>query len=143
MTLDATDPTTGPVPATTETATTEPAATVPLRVSDAALESVLASRAEEADAETLALRVAITGTKGREYTYDLSFASPGEVADDDLVYEVGALRVAVAADSVDRLAGAELDLPRAPGQGGLVIRNPNTPDPFEGIDSELVGDLTD
>ncbi len=51
--------------------------------------------------------------------------------------------MAVEQGSVERLAGAELDLPRNAAQGGLVIRNPNTPDPFEGIDIELEGDLPD
>jgi len=149
MTLDATEPAPTAVPPEAEPGETVPpetgteVAAVPLRVSDAALETVLGIRAEEPDAEALALRVAITGSKGREYTYDLSFASTDEVAADDVVFEVGALRVAVAADSVDRLRGAELDLPRTAGQGGLVIRNPNTPDPFEGIAIELTGELPD
>jgi Fe/S biogenesis protein NfuA len=113
----------------------------PMAVTDAALETVLGIRADEDDAEDLSLRVEITGSRGREYTYDLSFASPEEVAEGHVLYRVGALRVAVEQGSVDRLRGAELDLPRAAGQGGLVIRNPNTPDPFEGIDIELTGEL--
>lgn len=42
-------------------------------------------------------------------------------------------------DSVDSLWGATLDLPAAAGQGGLVIRNPNRPDPLAGLDIELSG----
>jgi Fe/S biogenesis protein NfuA len=115
----------------------------PLRISDAAMDTVIGVRAEEDDAETLSLRVEITGSKGREYTYDLSFASEDEVASGHLRYKVGELAVAIEEGSVDRLDGAELDLPRNAGQGGLVIRNPNTPDPFEGIDIELSGELPD
>lgn len=115
----------------------------PLAITEAALEAVVGIRSEEEDPEGLLLRVAITGSSGREYTYDLSFATDSEVAEGHVTYEVDSLRVAVESDSVDRLAGAELDVPRNAAQGGLVIRNPNTPDPFEGIDIELSGELPD
>ncbi|MGI9579174.1 MAG: NifU family protein [Microthrixaceae bacterium] len=114
-----------------------------LKVSEAALETVLGIRDQEPDAATLALRVEITGSSGREYTYDLSFAAPDEVAEGHLLYTEGDLALAIEEDSVQRLIGSELDLPRSAGQGGLVIRNPNTPDPFEGIDIELTGELPD
>ncbi|MCP4435506.1 MAG: hypothetical protein GY812_08430 [Actinomycetia bacterium] len=117
--------------------------TQPLGISDAALETVLGIRNQEDDADNLWLRVEITGSKGREYTYDLSFATADEVDNDHVKWSVGELSVAVEQGSVERLAGAELDLPRNAAQGGLVIRNPNTPDPFEGIDIELEGDLPD
>ena len=128
-----------------EGADTEPneASGAILRVSDAALETVLGIRNAEDDAESLSLRVEITGINGREYTYDLSFATPDEVAAGHVSESTGDLVVAIEQGSVDRLRGAELDLPRNAGQGGLVIRNPNTPDPFEGIDIELSGDLPD
>jgi Fe/S biogenesis protein NfuA len=122
---------------------TTPAGEGPMRVTEAALGTVVGIRDEEPDAATLSLRVEITGTRGREYVYDLSFASPEEVAEGHLLYEVDGLRVAIELGSVERLRGAELDLPRAAGQGGLVIRNPNTPDPFEGIDIELTGDVAE
>lgn len=112
-----------------------------LRVTDDALETVLGIRDQEPDADTLSLRVEITGSSGREYTYDLSFAAPDEVAEGHVTYNVGALTLSIEQGSVERLRGAELDLPRASGQGGLVIRNPNTPDPFEGLDIELSGEL--
>ena len=112
-----------------------------MTVTEAALETVQGIRDEEADGDTLALRVEITGSKGSEYAYDLSFAAPEEVAEGHEKYEVLGLPVAIETGSVDRLRGAQLDLPRVEGQGGLVIRNPNTPDPFEGIDVELTGEL--
>jgi Fe/S biogenesis protein NfuA len=116
---------------------------VVLTVSDAALDTVLGIRAGEDDPDGLALRVAITGTKGTEYTYDLSFDELGALADDHHTYEVGGLTLAIPTDSVDRLRGAELDLPRVAGQGGLVIRNPNRADPLAGIELELTGDLAE
>lgn len=112
-----------------------------MTVTDDAMATVLGIRDQEDDPQGLALRVEITGSKGAEFAYDLSFEELTAAADDDLVYEVGDLRVMIPAASVDRLRGAELDLPRASSQGGLVIRNPNRPDPLAGIDVELTGEL--
>jgi Fe/S biogenesis protein NfuA len=115
--------------------------TEPLAVSDAALVSVQEIRDQEDDADDLVLRIEITGTRGREYVYDLSFATADEVAEGHLNYSVGDLRVAIEAGSAERLEGAELDMPANAGQGGLVIRNPNTPDPFAGMSIDLEGEL--
>ena len=46
---------------------------VPLRVSDSALIQVMSILSAEDDPESLGLRVAVTGTRGVEYAYDLSF----------------------------------------------------------------------
>ncbi|MFV0317818.1 MAG: NifU family protein [Microthrixaceae bacterium] len=115
----------------------------PLAITTTALETVLGIRAEEDDAESLSLRIEITGSQGREYTYDLSFATEDEVSEGHLRYVVGDLKVAIEAESVERLRGAELDVPRNAAQGGLVIRNPNVPDPLAGIDIELTGELSE
>ncbi len=137
--------------------TTEPAATaateakesdalakaVPLRVSDVALTQVLAILAGEDDPESLALRVEVTGVKGVEYTYDLAFEERSLAEPDDLVYQQGELVVMIPVDSVDPLWGATLDVPSAAGQSGLVIRNPNRPDPLTQFDVELSGTVTE
>ena len=116
---------------------------VVLSVSDAAMETVLGIRAEEPDPSALGLRVEVTGANGTEYTYDLSFEELANVGDDHLTYQVGDLTVAVPHDSVDKLRGAELDLPRSAGQGGLVIRNPNRANPLAGVEVELTGDIAE
>ena len=116
---------------------------VPLRVSESALAQVLSILAAEDDPDSLGLRVAVTGTNGVEYAYDLAFEERAEAADDDLVYNQGDLVVMVPADSVDPLWGATLDLPSAEGQGGLVIRNPNRPDPMGIGEVELSGTVTE
>ena len=116
---------------------------VPLRITDDALAQVLSILEAEDDPEALGLRVAVTGTRGPEYAYDLSFEERAEAADDDLVYQQGDLVVMVPADSVDPLWGATLDLPSTAGQGGLVIRNPNRPDPLSGLDIELSGTVAE
>jgi len=128
----------------TPTTTQEPdSSEVVLAVTDAALDSVLSIRAQEPDPSALALRVEVTGARGTEFTYDLSFEELDAVSDDHLRYTVGELTVVIPNGSVDRLRGAELDLPRAAGQGGLVIRNPNRPDPLAGVELELSGDVAE
>lgn len=116
--------------------------TAPLTVSEDALGVVLEVRASEPDPVNTALRVAITGANMTEFSYALDLVSLDEAADDDLVYtqgEQGELSVIVPLDSAESLNGASLDVP-ASGQG-LVIKNPNTPDPLAGLDLKLEGDL--
>ena len=86
---------------------------VPLRVSDSALVQVMSILEAEDDPDALGLRVAVTGTRGVEYAYDLSFEEQVEAQDDDLIYHQGDLVVMIPADSVDALWGATLDLPSA------------------------------
>ena len=138
MSVEATTPA-----GTVESATAETESDVVLAVTEAALESVLAIRAEEPDPAALALRVEITGSRGTEYTYDLSFEDLSAVGDDHVRYLVGELAVAIPEASVENLRGAELDLPRTAGQGGLVIRNPNRPNPLAGVELELSGDIAE
>jgi Fe/S biogenesis protein NfuA len=136
--------TTDPAPTEAGDAASAPSGkAVPLRVSEAALSQVLSILAAEDDPESLGLRVGVTGVNGVEYAYDLSFEELSTAADDDLVYEQGDLVVTIPADSVDALWGATLDLPSTPGQGGLVIRNPNRPDPMADFDIELTGTVAE
>ena len=115
-----------------------------LIVTDAARATVFDIRSQEEDAESLGLRVEVTGVSGIDYTYDLSLEPIAESADDDHVHESGGLTVVIPAESVDKLMGATLDLPSTPGQGGLVLRNPNRPNPLGDVGQlELTGDLAD
>jgi len=115
-----------------------------LEVAEAAIEQVLKLRAAEDDGDTLGLRVEITGTAGVEFTYDLSFdpVADADVAAGDSLTHQGELPVIVPAASIDRLRGATLDLPRNANEG-LVMRNPNRPNPLAGIELELSGDVSE
>lgn len=106
-----------------------------------ALVKIIDVRDNEDDPESLVLRIAVTGVNGIEYAYDLSFEPRAELVGEHLVYAVGDLEVVVPVDSADALTGATLDIPSNPTQGGLVIRNPNRPNPLEGRKLELTGDL--
>ena len=118
-------------------------ASQPLTVTEAALAVVLDVRAGEDDPANTALRVSITGSNMTDFTYALDLISVDEQADDDLVYPQGShgeLTMIVPSQSVKNMTGATLDV-AAVGSGGLVIRNPNPPDPLAGFDIELEGEL--
>lgn len=131
--------------ADTETITSPFATELPvIEITPAALETVLGIRAEEDEPDELGLRIEITGSRGSEYTYDLSFDElSNAVEDDQLIEAEGGVTVIVPAATVERLRGSVLDLPRTAGQGGLVIRNPNRPDPLAGIELDLEGTIAE
>jgi Fe/S biogenesis protein NfuA len=138
MTVDA-DPTTD-----TETESDLDTGPVPvLVVTPEALERVLEIRDAEDDPGSLCLRVEINGVSGAEYAYDLAFEAVADADAEDDISVQGGLSVVVAADSVERMRGSTLDVPRNPGQAGLVIRNPNRPNPLAGKDIVLTGDVPD
>ena len=115
-----------------------------LIVTDAARTAIFDIRSREDDAESLGLRVEVTGMAGVDYTYDLALEPVAEAAADDWVHRGDGLAVIVPASSVDQLRGATLDLPNVAGQGGLVIRNPNRPNPLGDMDAlDLTGDIAD
>lgn len=110
-----------------------------LTVTEVAVTKILELREAEDDPAGLALRVAVTGIRGPEYTYDLTFEPVADRDDTDIVYEQQGLPVMIPADSMDALSGATLDMPGVDGQGGLVLRNPNRPDPLAGVELDLSG----
>jgi len=112
-------------------------------ITDDALARIAEVRSSEDDPDSLVLRMAINGVNGVEYAYDLSFEDRADAQPADVIYTVGDLAVVVPSDSVDKLRGATLDVPSHAGQGGLVIRNPNRPNPLAGANLELTGDLAE
>lgn len=115
-----------------------------LVVSEAALEKVMEVRDAEDDAESLCLRVEIIGVNGVDFTYDLGFEPIDTLEGEHRIYTQRDLTIAIPVGTIDRLLGATLDLPANPAQGGLVIRNPNRPDPMAGVkDLVLTGDIAE
>ncbi len=115
-----------------------------LAVSGEALATVLEVRASEDDPAGTALRVEITGSNMTEYQYALELTAVSDAADDDSVYtqgDHGELTVIIPANSIENMQGSVLDVPANAGAGGLVIRNPNQPNPLAGLDLELEGEL--
>jgi len=111
-------------------------------VTPEAIERILELRQQEDDPPGLALRVEVTGTAGVEYAYDLTFDPIAEADDADVQYRQGDLPVIVPAGSIEQLTGATLDIP-AGGGPGLVLRNPNRPDPLSGKHLELTGSVAE
>jgi Fe/S biogenesis protein NfuA len=112
-------------------------------VTEPAREKILELRAHEDDPDALGLRVEVTGVQGVEYTYDLTFdpVADANLEAGDVVEQEGALPVIIPVDSLDALRGATLDLPTTGAQNGLVLRNPNRPDPLSGAHMELTGTI--
>jgi len=114
-----------------------------LEITAAAMETVLSIRSEEPDPAALGLRVEVTGVTGPEYTYDLSFDELESAVGTDVIEVIGEISVIVPEASVDQLPGSVLDVPRSAGQGGLVIRNPNRPNPLAGVELHLEGSVAE
>ena len=115
-----------------------------LVVSESAIDKVLEVRDAEDDGESLCLRVEIIGVNGVDFTYDLGFEPIAGLEGEHRIYTQRDLTIAIPVGTVDRLLGATLDLPANPAQGGLVIRNPNRPDPMAGVkDLVLTGDIAE
>lgn len=100
----------------------------PLAVDPEAVEAILGIRANEPDADELALTVSITGVRNLQFVYELTFMPVADAGDDDALQRVGVLPVIVPAESVDRLEGATITVR----DGGLAIDNPNSPSPSMG-----------
>jgi Fe/S biogenesis protein NfuA len=123
-------------------ATTAASDVVVFTVTPEAIARILELRQAEEDPSSLALRVEITGTSGVEYAYDLTFDPIAEADDADAIYQQDALPVIVPAGSIEQLTGATLDIP-AGGGPGLVLRNPNRPDPLSGKHLDLTGTVAE
>ena len=108
-------------------------------VTDLARAKILDLLNEEEAATPQGLRIEVTGESGPEYRYELSFDALDLAEADDSIVDWLGLGVIVPASSIDKLQGATLDLPA--GGSGMVLRNPNRPNPLAGLDVELTGEV--
>ena len=94
--------------------------------------------AQEPDPDRLALWLEVRGVQDAQFVYDLYFQAAADASDDDSVVADGELTLVVPRSSVDRLRGARLTWSDE-GEGGLVLVNPNTPEPEElGVPAEVM-----
>ena len=122
-------------------ATTAPDLAV-FTVTPEAIARILELREQEDDPSGLALRIEVTGISGVEYAYDLTLDPIADADEADVRFVQGDLPVTVPAGSIEQLTGATLDIP-AGGGPGLVLRNPNRPDPLSGKHLDLTGSIAE
>jgi Fe/S biogenesis protein NfuA len=96
-----------------------------LTITDAARGKVLDARAGEPDPDSLALWFDVTGLEGDSFTYEVYFRPLDEAGADDAVQADLDIPVVVPGESADKVRGSTLDL----AGGGMVLRNPNSPNP--------------
>jgi Fe/S biogenesis protein NfuA len=94
-----------------------------LNISDEARTKITEVRANEADPESLALWVEVSGQSGGAFTYEMYFRPLAEAAAEDVVQRHDDLSIVIPAEGVDKLVGATLDFTGA----GMVMQNPNRP----------------
>lgn len=93
---------------------------------------------QEPDPERLGLWLEVRGEQDGQFVYDLYFQSVSDAAEEDLVTQSEDLTVVVPAASLDKLRGAKLEW-NDEGEGGLVLVNPNTPEPAaSGVPDEVL-----
>jgi Fe/S biogenesis protein NfuA len=117
-----------------------------LTITPDARTTVLEVLANEADSDTLALWLEVSGEANGAYTYDMYFQALADASGGDVVQPDDDMPVVIPSASVGRLQGASLDfVTDASGEGGLVIVNPNTPAPatLAGMASIPEVDLSD
>ncbi len=117
-----------------------------LEVTERARLKAVQTKQEEPDGEELALFLEVQPA-GFEWSYDLYLDSKDNVRPGDHVQEEDGLTIVVAAESVDHIRGATLDLSRNLLNPGWTITNPNVPSPSPAVggampqDLELTGDV--
>jgi len=96
-----------------------------LEITDVARDKILEVRAAEADADSLALWVEVSGEQAGAYTYAMELRPLAGAGDADVVQRHDDLAIVLGAESIEKLVGATLDFTSA----GMVMQNPNKPLP--------------
>lgn len=99
---------------------------------------VLEALHQEPDPERLGLWLEVRGVQDGAFVYDLYFQAVADAGEEDVVVRGDDLSVVVPSASVDPLRGARLEW-NSEGEGGLVLVNPNTPEPADlGVPAEVL-----
>lgn len=99
-----------------------------LTIEPDALTQIVAIRDNEPGDAEYALFMEVTGIKGADFAYELSFIPVDDAGDDDFVERHGDLAVVLKEKDRSNLQGAVLKI----GAQGLAIDNPNSPSPLAG-----------
>ncbi|MDH3518011.1 MAG: NifU family protein [Acidimicrobiia bacterium] len=95
---------------------------------------------EEGDGE-FGLLIEVTGLRGAEFQYELSFTPVADAGTDTIVERHGDLALMMPIDDVEKLRGSSLNLT----DRGLAMNNPNSPatPAMQGPKGDLTGPLAD
>jgi Fe/S biogenesis protein NfuA len=100
-----------------------------LAITDKARQKVLGFREGVPDAERKAMWVEATGVGNGEWTYNISLKPVDGAGPDDSLQYADDLGIVVPAADVEKLRGATVDWSDDLMSGGLLVVNPNKPDP--------------
>jgi Fe/S biogenesis protein NfuA len=101
----------------------------PLAITEKAQQKVLGFREGVADSERQAMWVEVTGVQNGEWTYNISLKPLDAAGPDDSLEYSGDLGIVVPEADLDKLRGATVDWSDDLMSGGLLVVNPNKPDP--------------
>jgi Fe/S biogenesis protein NfuA len=113
-----------------------------LAITDKAQQKVLGFREGVADAERQAMWVEVTGVQSGEWTYNISLKPLDGAGPDDSLQYADDLGIVVPAADVEKLRGATVDWSDDLMSGGLLVVNPNKPDPASPEIAGRVADLS-
>lgn len=94
-----------------------------LSVAPDAIEMIATLAEQEPGDDEYGLYIEVTGIRGPQFTYDLSFMPVADATDAQIVERHGTLAVILRPEDVEKLDGASLSL----SDEGLAMNNPNTP----------------
>jgi Fe/S biogenesis protein NfuA len=101
----------------------------PLAITEKAQQKVLGFREGVADSERQAMWVEVTGVQAGEWTYNISLKPLDAAGPDDSLQYADDLGIVVPEQDIDKLQGATVDWSDDLMSGGLLVVNPNKPDP--------------
>ena len=107
-----------------------------LSLSETARDKIIEIRDQEPGDEEYALLVEVTGIRGTQFAYELSFVPLTDREANDQLDRHGDLTIVIPGKDIENLRGASLELTPQ----GLAMDNPNGPSPA--ISGEPVGELT-
>ena len=100
-----------------------------LAITEKAKQKVLGFREGVPDSERQAMWVEVTGIQAGEWTYNISLKPLDGAGPDDSLQYADELGVVVPEQDIDKLEGATVDWSDDLMSGGLLVVNPNKPDP--------------
>jgi Fe/S biogenesis protein NfuA len=114
-----------------------------LAITEKAQQKVLGFREGVADAERQAMWVEVTGVKNGEWTYNIALKPVDGAGPDDSLQYSDDLGIVVPEADVEKLRRATVDWSDDLMSGGLLVVNPNKPDPASpAIGGRPAADLT-